>query len=129
MKAREQADLLRKEITEQIDKYNRANDFDDPGWIRNVLNGLFVLRDSIKDEERKYQGNEDTISSVVRWYLKNAPKKQRRKVYSLCATKDDSDNFAAFEADCRKGTISETDLEIIVIALPFLIEELEENGS
>lgn len=126
MEARERLDKIRKELSDGFDKYNRENDFDDPSWRRAVQNGLLVLKTDIKEDERRHRTNEEIANDFVLRYLRNAPEEVLEAIYSICAAKDYS--LEAFKAGCRAGTVPDSILKIVVLALPtFIDDEKGEN--
>ncbi len=124
MDPKERLDQLRNEVSDGFDKYNRENEYDDPSWRRTIQNGLLMLRSDIKEGERKSKENEDTISLIVRWYLKNAPKKQLAEIYALCVPKKEC-SLETFVSECRENQIPDPTVETIVLAVPLLIDTLK----
>ena len=123
MEAKKRVDKMRKELSDGLDKYNRSNEFDDLAWRRSIQNGLLILKSDIKEDERRNRNSEETVSEIILWNLRNLPTDQLQKVYSSCDLNDYS--FESFLSDCQEGTVPESILQIIALALPLVLDELK----
>jgi hypothetical protein len=71
MNVKERIDSLRKEVTDSFDRYNRNNDFDDPVWREQILNGLAILKDDLLQNERKRSDQRAVVRGIISAYVKN----------------------------------------------------------